>query len=367
MIFYRCGSMCVTYCSIRGERVQLGHRGQINTIVAKAQCFVTSAKNSTKCDEVFSEKSFNFSTMNKTRWSSMHQMLMSIISADDRNLIRERPKLNREPPTKLELNILREICEILQPVALFTTEMQATHGTSGMLIPALNIVFQELDDKPDQDPHLSTMDNSLSKVLSCILKERFEKILADKFFWIGTCLDPRFGSEALENVEYLHTLKSSLNILLEFEKDAFQISDKDPIQESTQIEEPFLKRRKSIFSAKSYRKDHRTFLHSADVIEMEITLFRAEARNLDGILELYPISWWEGNSTKLPLMAKLAKVYLLPPASTADVERLFSVAGRICRPHRSRLNPKTIEILVTLKYRLLSENQAANNFSKLND
>ena len=140
----------------------------------------------------------------------MYKMLMSIISADDRNLLKELPKLKREPPTKYELTILREICEILQPVALFTTEMQATHGTCGMLIPALNIVLKELIDKSDQDTHSSTMDNSLSKVSSCILKNRFEKILADKFYWIGTCLDPRFGSEALENVEYLHALKSSL-------------------------------------------------------------------------------------------------------------------------------------------------------------
>ena len=69
----------------------LGHRGQIKAIVAKAQCFITSAKNSTKCAEVFSEKNFNSSTMNKTRWSSMYKMLMSIISTDDRNLLKELP------------------------------------------------------------------------------------------------------------------------------------------------------------------------------------------------------------------------------------------------------------------------------------
>ena len=42
-------------------------------------------------------------------------------------------------------------------------------------------------------------------------------------------------------------------------------------------------------------------------------------------------------------------------ASTAAVERLFSVAGRICCPHRTRFNPDAIELLMTLKYRLLSE------------
>ena len=73
---------------------------------------------------------------------------------------------------------------------------------------------------------------------------------------------------------------------------------------------------------------------------MEITNYRAEARNLDGIVELDPISWWDGNSIKLPLRRNLSA-----PATTDDVERLFSVAGRICQPHRSRLNSKLLRSL----------------------
>ena len=55
----------------------------------------------------FREKSFNLSTINKTRRSSLYKILMSIISAVDRNLLKELPKLNRGPPTKFELNILQ--------------------------------------------------------------------------------------------------------------------------------------------------------------------------------------------------------------------------------------------------------------------
>ena len=84
---------------------------------------------------------------------------------------------------------------------------------------------------------------------------------------------------------------------------------------------------------------------------MEITLYRPEGCKeriewrKKSILKLDPISWWEGNSTKLALMVKLVKVYLLTLASTADLERLLTVPRRICRPHRSRLNPKTIVFL----------------------
>ena len=81
---------------------------------------------------------------------------------------------------------------------------------------------------------------------------------------------------------------------------------------------------------------------------MKLTLFRAEARIMQGIIELDPVRWLIRNSSKFPLMSKLAMVYLLAPASTADVERLFSVAGRICHPHLTGLNPNTTELLVTL-------------------
>ena len=227
------------------------------------------------------------------------------------------------------MNVLRELCETLQPDALFTNEMQASYGTSGMVLPALDIVNKELDEMSTK----CVNNNPLSTVLSNILNKRFQAIKLDKFYWISTCLDPRFGTQALENIEYLNVLKSAMNIVLDLERKAFEIKNTHPVQESTIKEEPSLKRRKSLFPVKSYTNQI-NHLHSTDIIEMKITLFKAEARNLDGLLEVDPITWLEKNTMKLPLMEKLAKVFLLPPASTSDVERLFSVAGRICRPHR---------------------------------
>ena len=237
----------------------LGHRGKVNAIVSKTQSFVTSAKNSTKCAEVFSDKSFNLSVMNKTRWSSMYKMLLSIIDAEDKNLLGELPKLKRDPPTKYELNILREVCDILQPVALFSNEMQATHGTSGMLIPALNIVSKELSDMNNDNTNdsNSAMGISLSEVLNNILKKRFSAILSDKFYWISTSLDPRFGTEALQNNDYLHALKCALKILLDLERKTWQASNSYSVENSIPKEEPPLKRRKSLFPRQVMRKGTR--------------------------------------------------------------------------------------------------------------
>ena len=337
-------------------KTDLGNRGEINAIVKKAQEFVKSAKSSTKCAEIFMEKGFNLMSMNATRWNSMYDMLRSIISADEKELIDLLPPLKSEVPKKYEINIFREVCDVLQPITLFTSEMQATHGTSGMTIPALEMVMKEL-----QNGDLNMMDNSLASILSNILKKRFQNIMSDKFYWLANCLDPRFATEAYENELFMEILRRALKIVSEINRNK---GVRNEIQENADKETGiWSKAKKSLFPTKRY-SDSNTQLYCNDVIDMEITLFKAEARAMQGIISIDPIKWWMHNSTKFPLMSQLAMVYLLPPASTADVERLFSVAGRICRPHRSRLSPESIELLVTLKHRMLSDNRNSERADK---
>ena len=60
------------------------------------------------------------------------------------------------------------------------------------------------------------------------------------------------------------------------------------------------------------------------------------------------------HSNKFPTLYKLAKTYLIPTPSIAENERLFSIATR---PFRSRLTGETIELLVTLKHRMMRQKQ----------
>lgn len=57
----------------------------------------------------------------------------------------------------------------------------------------------------------------------------------------------------------------------------------------------------------------------------------------------------ERNQNRFPNMALLACKYLAIPASSAPVERIFSVGGKIFRPERCRLNAKTFEELMIIK------------------
>ena len=51
-------------------------------------------------------------------------------------------------------------------------------------------------------------------------------------------------------------------------------------------------------------------------------------------------------------MAKMAEIYLTPPPTTTDVERLFSTAGDIITNELNRLLPATAERLLFLRENL---------------
>jgi hypothetical protein len=52
------------------------------------------------------------------------------------------------------------------------------------------------------------------------------------------------------------------------------------------------------------------------------------------------LAWWKDNETKFPILAKLARMYLAIQATSAPPsERIFSVATRIIKYDRARLEP----------------------------
>lgn len=62
-----------------------------------------------------------------------------------------------------------------------------------------------------------------------------------------------------------------------------------------------------------------------------------------------PLKFWSLHSTKLPILSKLAKSVLSVPASSASVERLFSIAGAIARARRSSLLILTLKQILTYR------------------
>ena len=62
-----------------------------------------------------------------------------------------------------------------------------------------------------------------------------------------------------------------------------------------------------------------------------------------------PLSYWKLKENEYPILAQLARKFYSVPATSAPIERVFSHAGRILTPLRSRLLPEHFETLIFLK------------------
>ncbi len=60
-----------------------------------------------------------------------------------------------------------------------------------------------------------------------------------------------------------------------------------------------------------------------------------------------PLVWWKKYAT-FPYLAQVVRRYLAIPATSAPVERLFSVVGQVVTATRNRLHPETVTLLVFL-------------------
>lgn len=62
-----------------------------------------------------------------------------------------------------------------------------------------------------------------------------------------------------------------------------------------------------------------------------------------------PIKFWEGNSSRFKTIAMIARKYLAIPATSAEVERIFSISGWLARSRRSSITPDNVARLLMIR------------------
>jgi hypothetical protein len=84
----------------------------------------------------------------------------------------------------------------------------------------------------------------------------------------------------------------------------------------------------------------------------EVDTYRAVAgkQYMDGLIlvDSNPLVWWKTYAATFPYLTEVSRRYLAIPATSAPVERLFSVAGQVVTATRNRLHPETVTLLVFL-------------------
>ena len=64
------------------------------------------------------------------------------------------------------------------------------------------------------------------------------------------------------------------------------------------------------------------------------------------------LEWWKLHSNMFPLLSFLARIVFTVSAASSKSERVFSAAGSVISPRRTRLNPDKVEDLLTIKLNL---------------
>ena len=71
-----------------------------------------------------------------------------------------------------------------------------------------------------------------------------------------------------------------------------------------------------------------------------------------------PLAWWKTNEIRFPTLAKLARIHLAIPATSAPSKHVFSKAGQFIDQLRTKLSPETASMTIFMKSNLASHEAA---------
>lgn len=90
---------------------------------------------------------------------------------------------------------------------------------------------------------------------------------------------------------------------------------------------------------------------SSSVVVSEFERFLAEPL-IDFDLDFSPCNWWKQNANRFPNLAKIARDILCIPASSANIEQLFSIALDILSAKRNKMKPLLFGMTVFIRRNL---------------
>ena len=266
-----------------------------------------------------------------TQWNSQLTMIKSLLSISTEKL----KQLDVPQLTSHDRMYLNELVEILTPFEQATLSVQNEKTVSASLvIPVVKNLLNEIDS-------LSVKFNcSLVRSLKESVQKRLSPFLKCKDFQCASILDPRLKLEWCEEDE-----KESMKALLQRLTSAVELDGTPNPERTDEMKPPPTKRCKAegfAFKRLAQPKQNTTPTPALSEVQKYLELSIQDP-------DSNPLETWRQYEKDLPRIAKLARKYLCLAASSAPVERLFSVAGKVFRPDRCRMSDKVFESLMMIK------------------
>ncbi|KAH9762411.1 BED-type domain-containing protein [Citrus sinensis] len=292
----------------------------------------------------------------KTRWNSTYLMLStSLLYKDVFIRLKERDRNYTSLPSELEWNFSKLMCDYLKSF------YKLTELFSGTRYPTSNLFFSKIC-----EIRLS-MNAWLQSPIEGVKNMATKMIAKYDKYWdiihgvlaVGTLLDPRrkmllinflfpkiYGERAEFEIERVHKLfvdlvheyevkySSNANWGVNGSANSEGAAADDSIMVDLDLDE-------MADEWESFRNQNSQNNHFKTEFELYL-----EESTLPSTSQFDILSWWKNNQGKYPILAKIARDFLAIPVSTVASESAFSTGGRHLSPHRSRLQPSTVEALV---------------------
>ncbi|CAC5368390.1 unnamed protein product [Mytilus coruscus] len=307
----------------------------LKTVISKAANIVKFVRKSVNASDIL-ENEKRLQSDNATRWNSQIIMIRSILAVPEEKLAKTGASVQLSP---YERKLLKELCSILKPFEDATIMVQKDKSVSASLVVPIYMGLTH------QINELSvTYNNKMVQTLKLSLEKRLGDSMSDDNFLLAAMLDPTIklrwcnssDSMEMENKLLLNAKKyiSSIHV----DSESCDTDDSSP-QKKSRTDSPA----SGILSFMTPKKKRIRHL-SGDPAKLEVNQYFMEP-----CIENNPLGFWESNEHNYPILASMAKRFLAILASSAPVERLFSIAGKIFCPDRCRLSDNTFHKLIMIK------------------
>jgi hypothetical protein len=267
---------------------------------------------------------------------------------DHNNSLRGRRKpveFFQEKPSLEDLN------QLLKPIKDATNLFQSNDVTACSVFWKLGKMITDIQ----QYTGIEFRDLQNGLLTEC--KNRLHVYGSDEAFLFASLLDPRqkrFVFEETFREKYADFLRIPC---YDFIREKFVKELNSTIYDNSGSVRPSQeKRRRNETVVNAFQDELMSFMNveqnpptdGADHVPDELSTYMSET-----LSRMEPLRFWKANESKFPRLAAAARRFLAVPASSSDVERLFSIAGALQRARRARLNCSTIEDLLLYRdYRL---------------
>lgn len=349
------GTYSVPRYSCAAHKINLAVRSSIKScqsfarMLANLSRFAKSIRVSNVNSLDFINKKCKLRCENGTRWSSSYLMLESFYNAYEKGAFKD------DKPCPVSKEKIVSFLKILHPLYTFSVLTQKTDWTIGDLIPALIIILNGTLGAMNE----TGVRRQLVEELKKSIKSRFNFELNSKIYLTAAILNTsklELWYEESYGVEFrtkaIECLAETVNFLLDEKEEPTQTSSSTRQSNPRPYQNSENAALRNLVKSKSYQtSDDSLRINKLHEIRVECSSYLEFIEDITN-RQKSTQSFWSEYGNKFPYLVKVVIKLFSIPASSAFIERFFSICGLACNKRSMNMNADTLIEKVLLRVNL---------------